>query len=102
MKRPPNAVKRMRLSLGLSQEQFARALHFSFATVNRWENGAPPNGYSAAILELLNKSMGSRRRKHIVPVLLGAIDRVDVLCALVAMSEGRTVNQTKESRVRSR
>ena len=32
-------VKDVRLRLGCSQEDLARALHISYATVNRWENG---------------------------------------------------------------
>ena len=33
------AVKEIRIELNISQEQLARELHVSFATVNRWENG---------------------------------------------------------------
>lgn len=32
-------VRLTRQKLGISQEDLARALHISFATVNRWENG---------------------------------------------------------------
>jgi len=32
-------VKEIRNRLNISQEQLARELHISFATVNRWENG---------------------------------------------------------------
>lgn len=32
-------VKEIRKILNMSQEQLARELHVSFATVNRWENG---------------------------------------------------------------
>ena len=32
-------VKEIRTKLNMSQEQLARELHVSFATVNRWENG---------------------------------------------------------------
>jgi len=32
-------IKYVRKKLGMSQEDLARALHVSFATVNRWENG---------------------------------------------------------------
>lgn len=32
-------VKEIRIKLNMSQEQLARELHVSFATVNRWENG---------------------------------------------------------------
>jgi DNA-binding transcriptional regulator YiaG len=32
-------IKDVRLQLGLSQDELARALGMSFASVNRWENG---------------------------------------------------------------
>lgn len=32
-------VKMVRSRLGISQEDLARSLHVSYATVNRWENG---------------------------------------------------------------
>lgn len=32
-------IKEIRTQLNISQEQLARELHVSFATVNRWENG---------------------------------------------------------------
>jgi predicted ATPase/DNA-binding CsgD family transcriptional regulator len=36
---PAERIQRLRTSLGLSQEQLARQLGVSFATVNRWESG---------------------------------------------------------------
>ena len=36
---PAARIQRLRTSLGLSQEQLARQLGVSFATVNRWESG---------------------------------------------------------------
>ena len=35
----PDIVKAAREKLGMSQEELARALNISFATINRWENG---------------------------------------------------------------
>lgn len=35
----PESIKYVRTQLNLSQEEFARKLGVSFATVNRWENG---------------------------------------------------------------
>lgn len=35
----PDLVKEVRRQLALSQEDLARQLGISFATVNRWENG---------------------------------------------------------------
>ena len=36
---PAERIQRLRTRLGLSQEQLARQLGVSFATVNRWESG---------------------------------------------------------------
>lgn len=35
----PKIVKTARQKAGMSQEELARALNVSFATINRWENG---------------------------------------------------------------
>ncbi len=35
----PQIVKVIRSRLNMSQEQLAREIHVSFATINRWENG---------------------------------------------------------------
>lgn len=35
----PKTLKHVRQQLGMSQEDIARELGVSFATVNRWENG---------------------------------------------------------------
>ncbi len=35
----PERIRKVRIQLGLSQEELARELGVSFATVNRWENG---------------------------------------------------------------
>ena len=32
-------IKKVRMKIGYSQEQLARELGVSFATINRWENG---------------------------------------------------------------
>jgi putative transcriptional regulator len=36
---PPVLIKALREKFGLTQEEFARRLGVSFASVNRWENG---------------------------------------------------------------
>ena len=44
-------IKKIRLQLGLSQEDFARAIHVSYGTVNRWENDkSTPNRMARALL----------------------------------------------------
>ncbi|MFO8084543.1 MAG: helix-turn-helix transcriptional regulator [Desulfobacterales bacterium] len=46
------SVKEIRRQLSLSQEDLARALRISFATVNRWENGlVKPSKLAIAQLE---------------------------------------------------
>jgi len=48
----PALVKSIRKQLDLSQEDLARALGVSFATVNRWENGqARPSKLAKAQLQ---------------------------------------------------
>ena len=43
-------VKIARQEMGMSQEELARALNVSFATVNRWENGKThPNKLTQAV-----------------------------------------------------
>lgn len=34
-----NAIKKLRTTMMLSQEEFAKVLGVSFASINRWENG---------------------------------------------------------------
>jgi transcriptional regulator with XRE-family HTH domain len=52
----PQAIKRLREHLGLTQEVFARILGVSFATVNRWENGKTvPTGDYARVLQTLQQ-----------------------------------------------
>lgn len=35
----PKMIKKLRIALGLTQEQFAAKVGVTFSTVNRWENG---------------------------------------------------------------
>ena len=50
-------VKEIRKQLGLSQEDLARELGVSFATINRWENGrsAPSKLAKAQLMTLCEK-----------------------------------------------
>jgi len=46
----PRIVKTVREKAGMSQEDLARALNVSFATINRWENGKThPNKLTQAV-----------------------------------------------------
>ena len=42
-----DAIKKLRLKMMLSQEDFAKELGVSFATVNRWEKGHFEPAYKA-------------------------------------------------------
>lgn len=47
----PTKVKMIRTKLNMSQEDLARALNVSFATINRWENGKThPNKLTMQVL----------------------------------------------------
>lgn len=39
MKDYPNAIRKLRAKLNISQQELADMLGFSFPSVNRWENG---------------------------------------------------------------
>ncbi len=52
----PEDIKRLRQTAGLSQEEFARELGISFATVNRWENKrAAPSRMARKMLDQFKK-----------------------------------------------
>jgi len=54
-------VKEIRRQLSLSQEDLARLLGVSYATVNRWENGlSKPSKLAKAQLETFCKKMTSQ------------------------------------------
>jgi len=84
----PERIKKIRLSLGWSQERLARELGVSFSTVNRWERGrTTPSPLASKSLEKLdivngNQTNGDRhalRLKAHCPVevrLLGHGDSV--------------------------
>ena len=51
-------IRQLRSVTGLSQEEFARELGISFATVNRWENNkAAPSRLAQRLLEQFKKRM---------------------------------------------
>jgi putative transcriptional regulator len=54
----PSLVKEVRLQLAISQEDLARELGVSYATVNRWENGqAKPSKLARAQLDAFCERM---------------------------------------------
>lgn len=55
----PELVKTVREKSGMSQEDLARALNVSFATINRWENGKThPNKLTQAVFLDFCKNQG--------------------------------------------
>lgn len=65
----PERIKKIRLSLGWSQERLARELGVSFSTVNRWERGrtspSPMAIKGIAKLDMLNGSNVDGNRKSL-------------------------------------
>jgi transcriptional regulator with XRE-family HTH domain len=55
-------VKKLRLFLGLTQEQFAAKIGVTFSTVNRWENGKGKPS-PLAILRIRELQQGQKRNK---------------------------------------
>ena len=54
----PSLVKEVRRQLALSQDDLARELGVSYATVNRWENGlSKPSKLARAQLDIFCKRM---------------------------------------------
>ncbi len=55
----PNAIKAVREKLSMSQEDLARALSVSFATINRWENNkTKPNKMALNVFALFCEKHG--------------------------------------------
>ena len=54
-----SAIRELRKSLGLTQEEFAHAVAVTFSTVNRWENGhAKPSKLARRAIETLSMVKG--------------------------------------------
>ena len=71
----PSLVKEIRKQLDLSQEDLARELGVSFATVNRWENGQvrPSKLAKAQINAFCSKRVGEGRLKSDTPRRAGGL-----------------------------
>lgn len=60
----PSLVKKLRGAKGLTQEQFARELGITFATVNSWENGKrEPQPYLLNRLLEIDQQMARQKSK---------------------------------------
>jgi len=59
----PDLVKETRKKLGISQEELARELGVSFATVNRWENEkSAPSKLGKAQFDAFFRKMTKRKK----------------------------------------
>lgn len=56
-------IKNIRLSLRLTQEQFAQKIGVSFSTVNGWERGKrKPSPLALKQIETLSKEINTKRK----------------------------------------
>ena len=66
----PNKIKEIRLSLALTQEQFAHVVGVSFPTVNKWENGkSRPSQLATRRLKELALVIGNEKTDERVTIL---------------------------------
>jgi predicted ATPase/DNA-binding CsgD family transcriptional regulator len=85
---PADRLRQLRAALGLSQEQLARQLGVSFATVNRWETGRTRMSESAlrGLAELEARAAAPARRAGALPSAQSAfIGRDRELAELTAL-----------------
>ncbi len=85
---PAARIQRLRTSLGLSQEQLARQLGVSFATVNRWESGRTQMSARAsrALAEFEARAAADTQRPSGLPVAQSSfIGRERELAELAAL-----------------
>ena len=71
-----NLIRELRLSIGLTQEQFAAELGVTYSTVNRWENGhTKPLPMAMKQIEEMLHDMGNQGQdllaKYLLPLILG-------------------------------
>ena len=56
-------IRELRLSLNLTQENFAHEIGVTFATVNRWENGrTTPNKVAQKVLQQMERKLRKLQR----------------------------------------
>ncbi len=67
----PMDIKRIRLTLGMSQEKLARAVGVSFCTVNRWErNRTVPSPMALKALKKLRDKAASNEQRNMMRLAL--------------------------------
>ena len=56
-------IRELRMSLNMTQENFAHEIGVTFATVNRWENGrTTPNRVAQKVLQQMEKKLRKMQR----------------------------------------
>jgi len=56
-------IRELRMSMNMTQENFAREIGVTFATVNRWENGrTTPNRVAQKVLQQMEKKLRKMQR----------------------------------------
>ena len=59
----PKSIRKLRASLGLTQERFAARLGVTFSTVNRWENGrGTPSPLACQRIEELREQVAKTKK----------------------------------------
>jgi DNA-binding transcriptional regulator YiaG len=61
----PKAIKTLRQTLSLSQQELASVLGVGVATVSRWERGTAPSGTAALILRTLISEPSSTKETSV-------------------------------------
>ena len=60
-------IRKLRLEVGLTQEQFAALLGVTYSTINRWENGhTTPSPLAMQKLEEMQQRRGDRGKEMLV------------------------------------
>ena len=56
-------IRELRMSMNMTQENFAHEIGVTFATVNRWENGrTTPNRVAQKVLQQMEKKLRKMQR----------------------------------------
>ena len=83
MKQPQigKLIRELRLETGLTQEQFAAHLGFTYSTINRWENGCgKPSPLATQKVEGILKQMGDRGKNLLQRYLLDQQGKAENIC----------------------
>lgn len=84
----PRRIKAMRKAMGLTQQDMASVLGFSFVSLNRWENGRTAmSPWTEVIFDLLDEALRSNSPNQVTSRIIAATGRpIDVIRILVSFS----------------